>query len=195
MTNIFASNGLQLNNKSNTWYIENINNNIVTLTYNNFSEIYVNIDLRNIIYNANLSKSDCYDKINAGGINVIYPLLLTIGKLNNKTEKNVQYSLNPYKSYFIKNGQKYPLKIIDIFNLRVSPQDKYYDFSQDIQKKGCVSKSFSSPLICGELENTTLVIEGIKINDQLLPPIKLQFNFDNFQSIPLSEKFVNTREF
>lgn len=182
---VVGSSGLQLNNTSRTWYIRDISKDIVTLTYHNLPEIYVRLDLRNILYNAGLSQSDCRDKINADGINVIYPIVIYVGEVNGKTDKSVQYALNPSKSYFIKNNQRYPLKIIDIFNLRASSQDQYYNFSKGIEAKGYVAKSFSSPLICGELEQAILVIGGIKINNHLLSPIELQFNFSNPQSLPL----------
>lgn len=185
VSGIIGSSGLQLENHSQAWFIRDVNNDIVTLTSQTFPDVYVRLDLRNILYNAGLSRSSCYDKINAGGINVVYPIAFSIGDLNSKVEKGIQYSFNPTKSYFLKNGRKYPVKIVDIFNLRTSPQDQYYDFSQDIQRKGCVTKNFSSPLICGELEQAVIVIDGIKINNQVLPSIRLLFNFTNPQSLPL----------
>ena len=183
--NFIGNSGLQLNNKSHAWHIRNTDNNIVTLTSQTFPDVYVRLDLRNILYNAGLSQSACYDKVNAGGINVVYPLVLYVGHTNNSAQKKMLYALNPTKSYFMKNNIKYPLEIVNIFNLKSVPQNQYYDYSRDFQKNGCVAKSFSSPLVCGELEQAVLVIDGIKINNKLLSPIELQLNFEKPQTIPL----------
>ncbi len=72
--------------------------------------------------------------------------------------------------------------------------DKYYNYTQEIQKEGYVTLAFNSPLLCGQLENTELFIDGLAIskgdNTKPIPlaPIKLRFNFDNPQSIPLYGK-------
>ncbi len=183
------SSRLQLENISKEWQIVKFTNNDVIMENSN---LLVHVKLTNIIYKNGLNKQSCEARLKSQ-INIIYPIYITFMPLKDNTDIK-GYFFNPSKVSFMKKGKILQCTAIDIFKIKADVPDKYYNFTQEIQKDGYVTLAFNSPILCGQLENTELFIEGLAISkgDKQKPtplaPIRLRFNFDNPQSIPLYEK-------
>lgn len=177
-------------NLSSTWQLDKSTTGYVILKNDIFSNINVRIDFSQILYGYGLNSESCQGKYQYKNVNYIIDVEVS----NNQKETNFKYFFNPSLIYFKQNNQIYKFQAYDMFDRNFDAPDKLYNVTNLLQDKGKILASYKSPLICGELENAEFVMDVLAIskgdNTQPIPlaPIKLRFNFDNPESIPLYEK-------
>ncbi len=179
-----------ITNNSLDWKMEKLNNYTVKMTNLEYPNIYVDLNFGATLYAIGLTRSNCEDKYKYG----IGKYNIEVAYGNSARVNHYSYFIKPNKSNIIKQDTPYIVKINNPFETHKNYEDKYYNISEYINKKGFFYTQYASPLICGELENAEFVMDGLAIskgdNTQPIPlaPIKLRFNFDNPQSIPLYGK-------
>jgi len=95
------------------------------------------------------------------------------------------YTFDPTKVYFIKDGQKHHLgnplnkdaKIRDLNRINdISVRQTFFSFK------------YPFPFICGELEDTVLIIDGFSANGKPLEPLTIKLNYIDPTKVPFYNK-------
>ena len=89
-----------------------------------------------------------------------------------------KYTFDPSKSYFLKDGQKYHL------GNPLNTEAKIHDINSTHPRTTVRGFTYSFPFICGELENTVLVIDGLSANGQPMDPLMIKLNYIDPTKVP-----------
>lgn len=144
------------------------------------NELYVRIDLSSIVYKergalVGLNSKECSLK------NRKYDVILRFGNYKGVTSQN--YTFDSSKVYFVKENKKYYLYPTQKGTFNLSEK-----FLKDKNTKNPLYRNrnypfgintyvFTTPLICKQLDNAVLVIDGIFINGAETKPIKIRITY------------------
>ena len=170
---------------SENWGIRNFDHReYITGIENTYREIFVQVQLKeagyvkstNPIPSLSSYVNDCTTRTDKT-ISVDIYNLRSYYK-DHKVELKNAYTFDASKVYLIKNGQKYYPEL---------QQDvpKIYDVNMVLTHAPYMHLVYSAPLICGELEDAVIVVDGISSNKKPLEPLMIKFNYLTPTEVPL----------